>query len=244
MRQKIIAGLLAVACVGLAVVVFVIRAGQDTTAPEIKVEEADITYTEGEDTTVLMEGVTAKDDKDGDLTDKVFIDQIIDTTNAGEGKAIVKYAVIDSANNVGTARRSINYIRNDGAVETLASVEGEDKKKSEENSDKKSEDGKEESEDKKETEDKKEEELVPNGASPAIRLKEKTRTIKVGEYFDVVSPVENIVDDKDSRDTLYRNIRQDVPYDTNKPGTYVLKYYVVDSNGNESNVEEFTLIVQ
>lgn len=243
MRQKVIAGLLAAACVCLAAVVFVIRTGQDTTAPEIEIEEAEITYTEGEDTSVLMEGVTAKDDKDGDLTDKVFVDQIIEASNDGEGRAIVKYAVIDSANNVGTARRSINYIRNDGTIEAFAPIEDSAETGPEENGSEENPAG-ENAAGEEQAEQEPKEELVPNGASPAIRLKETTRTIKAGETFDIVSPVENIVDDKDSRDVLYRNIRQDVPYDTNTPGTYVLRYYVVDSNGNESNVEEFTLVVQ
>ena len=73
-------------CIVLGIISVVLYMGQDHTAPEITIEEADITYTEGEAYTALMEGVTAKDDQDGDLTDQVFVDKVIPT---GEDTAMV-----------------------------------------------------------------------------------------------------------------------------------------------------------
>ena len=70
-------------------------------------EEAQITYTEGEAYTGLLAGVTAEDNRDGDLTDEVFVDKVIPT---GEDTAAVYYGVIDSAKNVATASRTVTYI--------------------------------------------------------------------------------------------------------------------------------------
>ena len=94
-------------CIVLGIISVVLYMGQDHTAPEITIEEADITYTEGEAYTALMEGVTAKDDQDGDLTDQVFVDKVIPT---GEDTAMVYYGAIDSAKNVATKGRKIHYI--------------------------------------------------------------------------------------------------------------------------------------
>ena len=77
MRQRIIAVVLTIGCIILAGVAFFMYTGQDRTAPEITIDKESITYTEGEDYDTLMRGVSASDDKDGDLTDQVFVDKIV-----------------------------------------------------------------------------------------------------------------------------------------------------------------------
>ena len=82
--------------------------GKDRTAPEIIIKKEEISYTEGEDTTVLLTAVTAKDNIDGDLTDQVFVDRIIQT---GKDAAVVYYGVMDQSYNVATARERLSIIR-------------------------------------------------------------------------------------------------------------------------------------
>lgn len=79
----------------------------DTTLPVITVESdmldvsLDATYEE------LMSGVSAYDEKDGDLTDKIIVESISRFTEPGV--SIVKYAVCDADNHVASASRKITY---------------------------------------------------------------------------------------------------------------------------------------
>lgn len=78
--------------------------GEDRNAPVISFEEAELTYQEGMDETALLEGVSAADDRDGDVTGDLIVEKISETS---DGKVIVTYAVMDSSNNV--AKRSREY---------------------------------------------------------------------------------------------------------------------------------------
>ena len=75
---------------------------QDRTAPVISFGENDIVYTEDIDLSLLLNGITATDNKDGDVTDTLLIEKISDTA---KGDVIVTYAALDSANNVAKASR-------------------------------------------------------------------------------------------------------------------------------------------
>ena len=95
-----------------------------------------------------------------------------------------------------------------------------------------------------ESSDTEDEELKPDGERPAIALTQSEMTIKKGESFDPLSVVKQVVDDKDDRNTLYQRISADGKRDTNKAGTYSIRYYVKDSDGNTSEVKELTLTVE
>lgn len=75
---------------------------QDRTVPVISFSPNDIVYEQGMDESMLMEGVNAMDDRDGDVSDTLLIEKIANTTR---GDVIVTYAAMDSANNVGKASR-------------------------------------------------------------------------------------------------------------------------------------------
>jgi len=66
----------------------------------------------------------------------------------------------------------------------------------------------------------------------------------VGETFDILSVIDQVVDDQDDVSVLSRRIHADGQYNTSVPGTYTIRYYVMDTNNNTSNIEEFTLTVQ
>ena len=69
-------------------------------------------------------------------------------------------------------------------------------------------------------------------------------TFNVGDTFDPLSIVKGVVDDKDDTNTLYQNIHADGQYNLRARGTYEIRYYVTDSNGNASDPHLFTLTVQ
>ncbi len=74
----------------------------DTTAPVIVAE--DVTIKVNDDIN-LMEGISATDDVDGDLTDKVTVTGTVDTTK--EGTYTVTYKVADAAGNEAVAERVV-----------------------------------------------------------------------------------------------------------------------------------------
>ncbi len=79
----------------------------DKTVPVITVEEETLEVSIKATNEDLLKGVTAYDEKDKDLTDKVVVESI---SRFGEiGVCTVTYAVCDSDNHVSTAKRKIRY---------------------------------------------------------------------------------------------------------------------------------------
>lgn len=233
MKQRGIAIALLIGCVVLGIFAFILSTIQDKEAPVITVSDQEITYTEGDGYAGLLAAAKAEDNRDKDLSDKIFVDKIIDM---GNGTAAVWYAVLDKDNNVGAAKKIVTYIKGDGSStgnpeqgavpeETPAQEDGTHGEAVE-------------------PVQPVQEELVPNGASPAVRLTANSAEIAAGSGFDALAYVENAVDDVDDRDTLFQHIHVDGEYYTDIPGTYTLNYYVTDSSGNASNIEVFTLTVK
>lgn len=264
MNQRVVTGLLTAGCIALAGAGYMTYKNQDRTAPEIKVDQSEkIAYTEGEDYGKLLEGVTAQDDKDGDLTSEVFVEKVVPVSKK---KAVIYYGVTDKANNVGTASREVTYQvaeGSDAAEDTASEDIAEDTtQKTDEKSAKKTKKKSKKAKTKKTAEDRKTEEttqdaaaeqqsadqqsdaLQPNGTRPAMKLAEEAKTIARGTSFNALNEVTDAVDDKDDRDTLFRGLHIDGNYNVNQAGTYTLQYYVQDSDGNTSDPITFTLTVQ
>lgn len=83
------------------------RLNDDPTVPAIKIEEEIIDVSLKATDEELLKGVTAHDEKDGDLTDRIIIESISKFTEKGVSK--VTYAVCDSDNNVAKATRQIKF---------------------------------------------------------------------------------------------------------------------------------------
>lgn len=79
----------------------------DSTAPVLSCDSdtVDIGLNDGKD--ALLRGVTAHDNKDGDLTDQIMVQGV--TQLLGDNTARVTYVVFDSANNMATCRRTVRY---------------------------------------------------------------------------------------------------------------------------------------
>ncbi len=79
----------------------------DRTIPQITVEEEMMEVSLKATDEELLKGVTAYDEKDKDLTEKIIIESISGFTEKGVSK--VTYAVCDSDNNVAKATRKIRF---------------------------------------------------------------------------------------------------------------------------------------
>ena len=92
-----------------------------------------------------------------------------------------------------------------------------------------------------------EQEIPSNPNAPVLKLSTSQVELKVGDTFtltDKILLVEDIKDDVDDRDSLYRNIRIQGEYDLDTPGEYTLTYTVTDTNGNQSDPKILKLIVK
>lgn len=77
---------------------------QDRTAPVVTLPEKELVYTEEITEAELLDGVTAYDAVDGDVTASVLVEKISATA---DGRVIVTYAAVDSSNNVEEKSRII-----------------------------------------------------------------------------------------------------------------------------------------
>lgn len=238
MKVKIIVGLelVLVALVALCVIVVI---KTDRIAPEIQIPEGDVTYTAGEDVAVLLHGVTARDNKDGDITSSVRVAEI--SVIEGGTKAVVVYAVYDKANNISKSTRIVNYIPQETEPSDPEEPSTEEEQTEEPTEEPTTEETATDTEAVPEGYD--DPELISTGA-PVIRLRTHEARVSVGSNFDSMYYVEDAVDDVDTRSSLYTRIYLEGYYGTSQAGEYELTYYCVDSAGNTSNLAKLRLIVE
>lgn len=79
----------------------------DTTAPVIHCDSEEIAVSVAATEEELLQGVTAEDDKSGDVTDTIVVESI--SAFAEEGNRVITYAAIDDKGNVGRAQRILKY---------------------------------------------------------------------------------------------------------------------------------------
>ena len=242
----------------------VVLASGDNKKPSINIsKDLDVTYVEGGDMNVLLEGVSAWDTKDKDVTSNLRIDKII--PNQKDGTATVIYVAYDKSNNVVKESRTVKYIGDsvtsdvpalnqdvqvangeNPSGQTLENPNGANQNQNgsntEENQNGENPNG-ENPNGENTSEPASSEEMVSSGA-PVIKLKQKEVTVNKGTSFAPLNYVEEIVDDKDDRSYMFRHINVVGDYSTQKSGTYTIKIYCTDSNGNKSNEETLTLKVK
>ncbi len=225
--KKVILALLILGCIGAGGLYYWMGTQEDRTAPVISFSDELILYREGEEQKLLLKGVTAQDDTDGDVSDTLMVQSVLPMKN--QTSATVIYCAKDRSNNIGTASRQIEYRAADGAdwldyeleTETQASAETEKEK---------------------ETENEEAASLAPG--NPRIYLTTDQYTVKPGETYSLLSFVKDIRDDQDGPDWLYHQIHIAGMHDINGPGTYELYYSVVDRENNMSNRAKLTLTIE
>lgn len=124
------------ACVLLLLLSAFLYLRTDRKPPVIHFGDADIVYKEGEDPNDLLTKLRAEDNRDGDVTDKVFIVSI--TPNNDQTKAVVLYGVSDKAHNATTAARTVTYQATGQEASSPDSANDDSKAKTENPSDEKS----------------------------------------------------------------------------------------------------------
>lgn len=231
MKKGIVAGLI-VLCVALGAGTAAVVVTDDRKGPEIELPaDGDVTYEEGSDTASLLEGVTATDEKDGDVTDSLMIENIF--PNDDHTSASVVYAAKDSHNNVSKATRRVNYkaAAEDTPAENESAPAAEEPQKNDTEGTKN------------ETDAQMEIEALP-AESPKLYLNTYEVTVEAGNNLDKTSYIKEMTDDADSQESLFNQIEIDGDVDTAVPGDYTLTYHVTDSDGNRSNAAVLTVHVQ
>lgn len=223
--RKVLVALMAVACIALGGLFYWMQQQDDVNAPVISFPNEEAIYVEGTDTAILLEGVTASDDVDGDVSDTLVIESVIPMQNGYQ--ATVLYYAKDNANNVQKAERVINYRPADGIL-WMEETETEQEASASEA----------------ETETETETEITVPEGHPIITLTTDAVTVKDGEEYNLLSYVKSITDDQDGPDWLYYQIHIDGMNDIAGPGVYELYYTVVDREYNESNRAKLTLTIE
>lgn len=242
MEAKKIVAVIGAVDVVLLVICLVLYLGKDRRGPEIFFdEENQVVYEEGMDESLLLQGVTAVDEKDGDVSDSLLVEKVTGTSGR---EVIVTYVARDGANNVGKASRAFEVMDSyGGGVEpaeedvfgtewmsgTETSAENETESREEDGS--------------AEVEKGQEESQIegnngegPIGANPILVLNADVIETKKGTAPNWNEVIETMSDDKDDYNTLYNNLKLEGQVKLNEEGEYPVTLYTVDSDGNRSEV--------
>lgn len=243
MRKWLIA-LMIVLSVALGAVVAGIRTSTDREGPEIIfANDKSTSYVENMDKEQLLEGVTAVDGKDGDVSNTLTIEKISEKNTE---EVVVVYVAKDSSNNVSKKDFTMQVVS--AAEEEQDSEEEAQENPTETNDTSAEEETEPESEPeltKEELAKKEQEEKIEllSPQAPRFYLTTYYLEIPAGTNIDKLSYVSDIQDDADSTSELYRKIQINGEVDINTPGTYEITYYVIDSDGNMSNEAVLTIVV-
>ena len=250
MEAKKIVAVVGAIDVVLLVVCLVLYMGKDRKGPEIFFdEEKQIEYAEGMDEELLLEGVTAVDDKDGDVSDSLLVEKVAGTNGK---EVIVTYVARDGANNVGKASRAFTVVGSYGGRDILPVEEEtfetgdmpgtEGATETETESDEEGSSGEEEGQDENQGEGNNVgEQADPN---PVLVLNAEMIETKKGVAPNWNEVIETMSDDKDDYNTLYNNLKLEGHVDLSRPGEYPVTLYTVDSDGNRSEMRELVVKVE
>jgi hypothetical protein len=257
MNKKAITVILAVVAALLVGVTAMAYKSMDRKAPVISFPGGTAAYTDGETDAQLLEGVTATDDKDGDVTKSLRVTSII---VAGNGKSVtVSYAAEDKSHNVATGKRTLTYsgtktgvIESSGVQETAdtatpAEMAAESETTSvaatETAADSTAQTDSADQESAAVAQEEADIAALPAG-DPSIRLTQHYVTLTKGSTFDYRTYIASVSDDTDSETTLWQHINVSGKPDMNTPGTYQVTYTVSDKSGNTSNSAVLNVTVQ
>ncbi len=244
--------LLAVAAVALIAVNALVLLAEDRRAPEIAFAQGELTYNSSLSEEQLLEGVTASDNRDGDVTDSLRIGEIL--PSADKSQVTVVYTAKDSSNNIAQLSRvlPVEGAVSEGALQNHATGTDTEGQEATTPTPTPTPAATQEPVVTEEAGDPNEAGRLENEAAiaalapeaPRMYLSQYAVTIPAGSDFNALGYVEDITDDADSRDDLYRQIQISGEADTQTPGVYELYFYVNDSDGNTSNQARLSVTVQ
>lgn len=274
MSKKWVA-LLLVVCVGLAGGVAYIRMNADTKGPEIIFSDNAATLYQSDMTNEeLLAGVTAADDKDGDVSASLTVESVYEVDDT---HVVVTYTAKDSSNNITKQKHEMELDSSsvskdsedtsafgektdeaDAAATTGVDPEQpEDSENTTDASDNSQESDTESAVDEitptptpevDEAAAEKEKQTAEADAMPAqsprIYLSDYLIKVPVGTSVDLLSYVSEIKDDSDDVYALWRKVQITGEVNSAVPGTYKCTYYVIDSQNNISNNAVLTVVVE
>ena len=234
--------------VGLGSVVVVIlfiglffTAFSDKEGPVITIDNSkELVYQEGDDESILLQGVSATDKKDGDVSETLRIDNILVDGNVVK----VKYAAKDSHNNVTItdSYRVIKYISiTSEEEEPIEESDDTDSSSNNELNDKQTDEDEANLTDPTVEIDK---ESADKSGIPVITLTEKEVTIHEGESFSDITALGYVKETYDNSGDVSRRIRVTGNEEELKEGDYEIKFTVSDTDGNVSEPAILTLHVE
>lgn len=91
----------------MLIILFFQNVSEDKKPPVIEMNSKKITVSVKDGDDVLLKGVSAKDNRDGDLTSSIVVEGLSDFLS--DGTRIVTYSVCDHSNNVAKAERTVVY---------------------------------------------------------------------------------------------------------------------------------------
>lgn len=106
MSKKKLTIFMTLLCVVLLAVCAVLYVSEDRQGPEIRIPDGSVDYAQGDDTEVLLSGVTAADARDGDVSDTLRVVQVTDMSSLNY--VVVTYVAKDRSNNITKTDRWIN----------------------------------------------------------------------------------------------------------------------------------------
>lgn len=105
--RGVVFGLFFVVLILTVVTEWNIRTTKDVTPPTIQCGSSILEVSVKADDATLLQGVTAWDDRDGDLTDQIMVEHVSSLLSANTAK--ITYVVFDSSDNAATCSRTIRY---------------------------------------------------------------------------------------------------------------------------------------
>lgn len=228
-RSKILMIAAAAALLILLITAVAILKG-DGTGPSITIPSG-IEYHKGMSDSELLNGVTAEDNKGGDVSDTLIVESVIILSSGDSVK--ITYAAKDKHNNI--TQKSIILPYKAPAEEPTKSPEAT---KSADNKESSKEAGNETPHAQEETTTGYPEETTPvqteSPDAPVLYLTKIEDWIKKGSQVNWIKYVSDITDDKDERNALFQSIMIDNYPDMNTVGDYDMQFYCKDSDGNFS----------
>ena len=83
------------------------RAATDSRAPQIQIQEGELQVSVRDPREALLQGVTASDTQDGDVTDSLIVESVGSIT--ADDRVTVTYAAFDQSGNVAKKSRTVRY---------------------------------------------------------------------------------------------------------------------------------------
>ena len=241
---------------------------QDRTAPVISFSNEKIVYTDGMDEEELLNGVSAYDEQDGDVSYSLLIEKV---SNTADGQVVVTYAAKDASNNVAKNSRIImtkGMEEETGDTplpgpemesESASETESETETETETQTDSSGEDDQEEEQEpvQEARQDIEQEngagaidneegqaEAVRENMAPVLTLSSSSISVSAGTAtVDWNSCIQQLTDDNDSREQLFANLVMEGHVDLNTPGTYPVVLYTRDSEGAVSERRSVAVVV-